>query len=120
MRNRNAVLEAIELLREARPGMNLAQIIAFLHVADEDEDDVLPLGDLQHRADLSPVQAWRTARALAEPVAGDSLVRLARWKTGAALALSLSAEGESLRTRIDGILRRAEPIAPRSGQMAAE
>lgn len=118
MRNRSAVLEAMELLREARPGMNLAQIIAFLHVADEDEDDALPLCDLQHRAELSHVQAWRTAKALAEPPAGDGLVRLERWKARNMLALSLSGEGEALRDRIDGILRRAEPIAPRAPMAA--
>ncbi len=63
LRTRNAVLEAMELLRDRHPTLTLAQIIAFLHVADEDEDEATPLADLQHRADLSPVQAWRTATA---------------------------------------------------------
>lgn len=112
MRTRNAVLEAVELLRDTHPTLTLPQIVAFLHVADEDEDEATPLADLQHRAGLSTVQAWRTARALGEED-GLGLVTQARWKTRNALALRLSPAGEALRERLDLILRRAQPIAPR-------
>lgn len=112
LRTRNAVLEAMELLRDRHPTLTLAQIIAFLHVADEDEDEATPLADLQHRADLSPVQAWRTAKALEGEDCGG-LVVLSRWKTRNALALRLTPAGHDLRARLDVILRRAQPIEAR-------
>lgn len=106
----------MELLRESHPSLTLSQIVVFLHVADEDDGEPIPLTDLQYRADLSPVQAWRTAKALERD---QGLVRLDRWKTRKALAISLSSAGEALRKRLDAILRRAEPIIPRPSPLAA-
>lgn len=116
MRSRNAILDAIELVRDTHPTLTLAQIVAFLHIADEDDGEVMPLPDLQHRADLSPVQAWRTVKTLS---ADYGLVTLSRWKTRNTLAVALSPAGRALRARLDAILRRAEPIAPRRARADA-
>lgn len=116
MRTRNAILDAMELLRDAHPTLTLAQIIAFLHVADEDDDEATPLPDLQFRAELSPVQAWRAVKALE---ADDGLVVLTRWKSRNILAVGLSPAGRALRARLDAILRRAEPIVTRPAKADA-
>lgn len=115
LRTRNAILDAMELLRDAHPTLTLAQIVAFLYVADED-DEATPLSDLQFRAGLSPVQAWRAAKALE---GDDGLVVLTRWKSRNTLAVGLSPAGRELRARLDAILRRAEPIVSRRARADA-
>ncbi|MDP3853696.1 hypothetical protein [Phenylobacterium sp.] len=108
MRRRSAVLEALELLRERAPTLSLAQIMVFLYVADEDE--ALPLLDLQRRAEMSAVQAWRNVRALA----GEDLVQVRRWKMGSITAAELTPAGRDLAARLDAMIADASPIAASS------
>ena len=120
MRRRSAILEGLELLREAAPTLSLAQIITFLHIADE--EDPLPLPDLQHRAMVSSVQAWRNVQALTKPQPGqaEGLVILGRWKMGAITAVRLSATGEQICQALDEIVRAARPIADPGERPARE
>lgn len=105
MRRRSAVLEALELLRERAPTLTLAQIMVFLYVADEDE--AVPLLDLQGRAEMSSVQAWRNVQALA----GEGLVQVGRWKMGSITAAELTPAGHELAARLDTMIHEASPIA---------
>ena len=110
MRKRSALLEALELLRETDPGLTLTQIMALLYVADE--EDPLPLPDLQRRMDVTANHAWRTAQALAAGEACPPLVVRERWKASTASALRLSPAGLRLRTELDQIIEAARPISP--------
>lgn len=113
MRRRSALLEALELIRDAGPDLTVVQIMAFLHVADEEFP--LPLPDLQRRLGISGHFAWRTAQALAgDGDDADALVELYRWKMRPVTALCPSASGAQLRTALDEIIRRASPITPRN------
>ncbi|WP_332767203.1 hypothetical protein [Phenylobacterium sp.] len=105
MRRRSAILEAVELLREAAATLTLAQIITFLHIADEDE--AVPMTDLQRRAETSAVQTWRNIQALTTL----GLVHVVRWKMGSVTAAELSLAGQDLAARLDAMIREASPIA---------
>lgn len=105
MRRRSAILEALELLREVAPTLTLAQIVTFLHIADEDES--VPMIDLQRRTETSSVQTWRNVQALANL----GLVQVGRWKMGSISAAELSLAGQDLAARLDAMVRAASPIA---------
>ncbi len=92
-------------MREAAPTLSLAQIITFLHVADEDES--VPMIDLQRRTATSAVQAWRNVQALTTL----GLVRVGRWKMGSITAVELSSAGQDLAARLDATIHGSSPIA---------
>lgn len=106
MRQRSSILEGLELIRRRAPGLTLAQIVVFLYIADEDE--AIPMPDLQPRADMTGVQAWRNVQALAD----EGLVQVGRWKMGAITAVELTAAGQALAAELDQIVRRATPVQP--------
>lgn len=109
MRRRSAILEALELLREVAPTLTLAQIVTFLHIADEDES--VPMIDLQRRTHTSAVQTWRNVQALTTL----GLIQVGRWKMGSVTAAELSLAGQDLAARLDAMIRDASPItAPTS------
>ena len=117
MRERSALLEALELLRDADPGFTLTQIMALLYVADE--GDPLPLPDLQWRMGITANHAWRTAQALTCGDDGSQPLAIStRWKVGTTSALSLSPAGERLTARLDQILAEAAPISIRQKEPA--
>lgn len=110
MRRRNALLEAMELLRGVNPDFTVSQIMALLYVADEDTP--LPLPDLRRRAGMTNDGAWKAVQALTEIVDpdGDVLVTVDRWAMRAIVAAELGPAGERLRTALDEIISEAVPI----------
>jgi hypothetical protein len=110
MRRRNALLEAMELLRGVNPDFTVSQLIALLYIADEDEP--VPLPDLRRRAGMSNDGIWKTVQALTEieDPEGDALVIVDRWAMRAIVAAELGEAGRRLRAALDEIIAEAAPI----------
>ncbi|MCI3132157.1 hypothetical protein [Phenylobacterium aquaticum] len=110
MRRRNAMLEALELLREVYPAFTVGQLIALLHIADEQAP--LPLPDLSRRADMSRHAAWKAVAALDASRAGQGLVQVRRWTMAPIMAGELTPKGERLCAALDAIIAEAVTIGP--------
>ncbi|WP_304170993.1 hypothetical protein [Phenylobacterium aquaticum] len=110
MRRRNAMLEALELLREAYPAFTVSQLIALLHIADEQTP--LPIPDLSRRADMSSNLAWKAVRILAQSDDGPDLVRVRRWAMRTIVAGELTPSGQRLCAALDDIITEAVTITP--------
>ena len=110
MRQRNALLEAMELLRSINPDFTVNQIVALLYIADEEEP--LPLPDLRRRAGMSNDGAWKSVQALTEieDAQGEVLVNVDRWAMRAIVAAELGPAGRRLRGALDQIIQEAAPI----------
>jgi hypothetical protein len=110
MRRRNALLEAMELLRSVNPDFTVNQIVALLYIADEEEP--LPLPDLRRRAGMSNDGAWKSVQALTEieDPQGEVLVSVDRWAMRAIVAAELGPAGRRIRTSLDQIIQEAAPI----------
>ncbi len=110
MRRRNALLEAMELLRSVNPDFTVSQIVALLYVADEDTP--LPLPDLRRRAGMTNDGAWKAVQALTEieDPDGEVLVTVDRWAMRAIVAAELGPAGQKLRAALDEIISEAAPI----------
>lgn len=110
MRRRNALLEAMELLRRVNPDFTVGQLLALLYIADEDEP--VPLPDLRRRAGMTSDGAWKTVQALTEieDPDGDTLVTVDRWAMRAIVAAELGPAGRRLRAALDEIIADAAPI----------
>lgn len=110
MRRRNALLEAMELLRGVNPDFTVSQVIVLLYIADEDEP--VPLPDLRRRAGMSNDGIWKTVQALTEieDPEGDVLVTVDRWAMRAIVAAELGEAGRRLRAALDEIIAEAAPI----------
>jgi hypothetical protein len=110
MRRRNALLEAMEVLRGVNPEFTVSQIIALLYIADEDEP--VPLPDLRRRAGMSNDGIWKTVQALTEieDSEGQPLVTVERWAMRAIVAAELGEAGRRLRRVLDEIILEAAPI----------
>lgn len=110
MRRRNALLEAMELLRGVNPDFTVSQLIALLYIADEDEP--VPLPDLRRRAGMSNDGIWKTVQALTEieDPEGNALVIVDRWAMRAIVAAELGEAGRRLRAALDEIIAEAAPI----------
>ena len=110
MRKRSAMLEAVELLRETYADFTVNQLIALLHIADE--EDPLPLPDLRRRAGMTGDGVWKNAQALTEIEAagGEPLVVVKEWTMRAIVAAELTPAGRALCQGLDAIIREAHPI----------
>lgn len=110
MRKRSAMLEAVELLRDAYPDFTVSQLIALLHIADE--DGPLPLPDLRRRAGMSGDGVWKNAMALTEieGESGEPLVVVRDWTMRAIVAAELTPAGRALCDALDAVIREAHPI----------
>jgi hypothetical protein len=110
MRQRNALLEAMELLRSVNPDFTVNQIVALLYIADEEEP--LPLPDLRRRAGMSNDGAWKSVQALTEieDPGGEVLVNVDRWAMRAIVAAELGPAGRRVRAALDEIIHEAAPI----------
>lgn len=118
MRRRSAVLEALERLRRANPDFTVAQIIAFLTVADE--DGPLPLPDLRRRADMTPDAAWKTVQALAASDRDTApLLTVDRWAMRAIVAAELTPAGVELARELDAAIGDAQLIDAGSAELPA-
>jgi hypothetical protein len=110
MRKRSAMLEAVELLRDTCPDFTVSQIVALLHIADEETP--LPLPDLRRRAGMTGDGVWKNAQALAEieAEAGETLILVKDWTMRAIVAAELTPAGRALCNALDVIIREAHPI----------
>ena len=117
MRRRNALLEAVELLRSVNADFTVSQLIVLLHIADEDAP--LPLPDLRRRAVMSNDGMWKSVQALTEieDPQGDVLVTTERWTMGSIMAAQLGPAGERLRDALDEVIREAAPIETHDEEM---
>jgi hypothetical protein len=113
-RRRNAVLDALELLRRHGPSINLSQVRAFLYVC---ENEGLSVSELAELLSTTRATGSRVARSMGCESAPDSLspylglVCLAGSDNGDPLkAIRLTDVGRRLQARIDDIISRAEPI----------
>ena len=116
MRSRNALLQALHLMKGLDPRVSVNEVIAFLYAA---ENEGLTVQDMAYLGGLSQSTASRSLRALGPP---DSA-----WSQAPALGLveaylnpddarshviQLSAKGREVRDRLDAIIRQAVQIAP--------
>jgi hypothetical protein len=110
MRNRSAMLEGLEVLRDAHPEFTLNQVVCLLHIADEGEP--LPLPDLRRRAGLAPDVAWKSVNALTEIefAPGEPLASMRDWVMPGIVAAELTPAGARLTAILDDIIRAAHPI----------
>ena len=116
------MLEAIELLRDNYPDFTVSQIIALLHIADE--EGPLPLPDLRRRAGMTGDGVWKNAQALAEieTTTGGPLIEVRDWTMRTIVAAELTPAGRALCNALDVIIREAHPIVmePRADGAAAK
>ena len=115
VRRRNAFLASLELLRDSAPRLTVTEQIVLLYVA---ENPGINIAELAMVARLNMATASRSARSLAArdvpgalaPYAG--LVELMdNPKDGRGRLLRLSPAGLALCDELDGLIRKADPIA---------
>jgi DNA-binding MarR family transcriptional regulator len=111
VRQRNALLEGLELFRDIYPGITIGNMIAFLYTC---ENEGLTILDLAQVTGFYLATASRTIRAFLEPDADGVLspelglieiVQSPRGKT-----LHLTEAGRRLRAELQGIIAEAVPI----------
>jgi DNA-binding MarR family transcriptional regulator len=114
LRRRNAVLEALERFRRVEPGVSLTHVMNFLYVCENEGLNVAELAEIFR---TTRATASRTARALAEPDADDSLpphLGLVEVRANPddfrGKVLFLTAKGAELRDEIDGLIRQGQTI----------
>jgi DNA-binding MarR family transcriptional regulator len=116
MRTRNAVLQALHVLKALDARISVNEVIAFLYAA---ENEGLTVQEMAYVAGLTQSTASRSLRALGPPGS--------EWSQAPALGLveaylnpndarshviQLSAKGCELRDRLDRIIRQAATIQP--------
>jgi DNA-binding MarR family transcriptional regulator len=116
MRRRNALLQALHLLKAVEPRISVNEVIAFLYAA---ENEGLTVQETAAVSGLTQSTASRSLRALGPKESG--------WSMAPALGLleaylsptdarshviHLSPRGRELRDRLDAIIRQGETIAP--------
>lgn len=119
MRQRNALLEGLELFRDIYPGITIGNMIAFLYTC---ENEGLTILDLAQVTGFYLATASRTIRAFLEPDADGvlspelGLVEIVPSPRGKALYLTEA--GRRLRDELQGIIAEAAPIAAATEQAA--
>ena len=109
-RTRDAVLQAVLMLKGWDEGMGLLQIIAFLYVC---ENEGLNVQELTQISGMSQSSASRCLRDLGslDPRSPKALVRAyANPQDSRCHSIRLTPTGRALRDRLDAVIRQAEPI----------
>lgn len=104
MRKRNAVLQALHLLKAIDPGVSVNEVIAFLYAA---ENEGLTVQDMARVSGLTQSPVLGLLEAFLNPDDGRSHV------------IHLSAQGRELRERLDAIILQSVTIAVHSTSRAA-
>ena len=113
-RRRNAVLQAIELLRRLDPAINISQVRAFLYIC---ENEGLSVSELAELLAMTRATGSRVAHSIAGDALKDSgspvgLVDLTPSEYGEPLkSIRLTADGRRIRDQLDAIIAKADPIA---------
>ena len=115
MRDRDSLLQALLLLKDIDPRINVNEIVAFLYVC---ENEGLSIQELAFVARLTQSTASRSVRALgppdsdwALPPATGLLTPYLNPSDGRSHVLHLSDRGREVRARLDEIIHKASPIA---------
>ncbi|MGZ3315476.1 MAG: hypothetical protein ACXU8Q_15010 [Caulobacteraceae bacterium] len=123
MRTRNAVLQALHLMKSLDPRVSVNEVIAFLYAA---ENEGLTVQDMAHVAHLTQSTASRSLRALgpagsewSQPPALGLLEAFLNPDDGRSHVIHLSPAGRDLRDRLDEIIGQSVTIAPQRVVRAA-
>lgn len=123
MRQRNAILQALRLLKALDPRVSVNELIAFLYAA---ENEGLTVQDMAAISGLSQSTASRSLRALGPPDSPWSqspalglVEAYLNPRDGRSHVIQLSAKGREVRDKLDAIIRQAAPIAPERSIRAA-
>ena len=123
MRSRNAVLQALHLLKALDARISVNEVIAFLYAA---ENEGLTVQDMAHVASLTQSTASRSLRALGQkdsawshsPALGLVEAYL-NPSDGRSHVIQLTALGREVRDRLDAIIRQSATIAGSQSSRAA-
>jgi Transcriptional regulators len=113
VRQRNALLEGLELFRDLHPGITLGNMIAFMYTC---ENEGLTILDLAQVSGFYLATASRTIRAFSCPDAEGAmspalgLVELTQSPRGK--TIHLTEAGRKLRAQLEEIIAEAAPIQP--------
>jgi hypothetical protein len=119
VRQRNAILETLELFRDVYPGITIGNMIAFLYTC---ENEGLTILDLAQVSGFYLATASRTIRAFLEPEAEGAmspelgLIEITPSPRGK--TLHLTEAGRRLRDDLEAIIRDASPITAVADQAA--
>ena len=119
MRQRNAVLEALEMFRVLHPGMTLGNMIAFMYTC---ENEGLTILDLAQVSGFYLATASRTIRAFSTPDADGAmspalgLIEITQTPRGK--TIHLTDAGRKLRAQLEDIIAESAPIQPSASRAA--
>ena len=123
MRSRNAVLQALHLMKALDARVSVNEVIAFLYAA---ENEGLTVQDMADLAGMTQSTASRSLRAMGPPDSPWSqapalglLEAYLNPEDGRSHVIHLSEAGRALRERLDAIIRDAVPIVPERVTRAA-
>ena len=119
MRQRNAILETLEMFRDLHPGITMGNMIAFMYTC---ENEGLTILDLAQVSGFYLATASRTIRAFSEPDAdgamSPALGLIEDTQTPRGKTIHLTAAGRKLRAQLEAIIAEAAPIQPSSSRAA--
>ena len=114
MRTRNALLQALHLVKALDPRISVNEVIAFLYAA---ENEGLSVQDVADLAGMTQSTASRSLRSLgrpgsdwAQPPALGLVDAFLNPTDGRSHVVHLTNQGRALRDRLDDLIRRAVPI----------
>jgi DNA-binding MarR family transcriptional regulator len=114
MRTRNAILQALHVIRALDPRVSVNEVIAFLYAA---ENEGLTVQELAGLAGFTQSTASRSLRALgpqdspwSQPPSLGLLQAYLNPRDGRSHVIQLTAGGRQVRDRLDRIIRQAVTI----------
>ena len=119
VRQRNAILEALEMFRDLHPGMTLGNMIAFMYTC---ENEGLTILDLAQVSGFYLATASRTIRAFSTPDADGAmspalgLIEITQTPRGK--TIHLTDAGRKLRAQLEDIIAESAPIQPSASRAA--
>lgn len=123
MRARNAVLQAMHLLKGLDARISVNEVIAFLYAA---ENEGLTVQDMAYVAGLTQSTASRSLRALgpkdsawSQAPALGLVEAFLNPADGRSHVIQLTEHGRQVRERLDAIIRQSAPIAASQASRAA-
>jgi DNA-binding MarR family transcriptional regulator len=123
VRTRNALLQALHLLKGLDPRISVNEVIAFLYAA---ENEGLTVQQMAHLAGLTQSTASRSLRALgpagsewSQPPALGLVEAYLNPHDARSHVIQLSERGRETRDRLDAIIRQSATIAADLASRAA-
>ena len=123
MRTRNAILQALHVLKALDARISVNEVIAFLYAA---ENEGLTVQEMAYVSGLTQSTASRSLRALGPPgsdwsqsPALDLVEAYLNPNDARSHVIQLSAKGREMRERLDRIIRQSVTIQPDRSVRAA-